>query len=72
MPLKSSCWKDLQQPTSKEFLSFLLHAGYLSLATGETFDNNSSKRLKFVVPNLEIRSLIDSKLLIPFYEVILE
>jgi len=42
----------------------------LSLARGETIDDN--KISKFVVPNKEIKDLIEKKLMVPFYKTILE
>jgi len=42
----------------------------LSLAPGETVEGN--KLAKFVVPNEEIRKLIENRLMDPFYEQILK
>jgi len=58
----------MKEPTLDGFLSFLLHTGYLSLTPSRTTDMNYYST--FVVPNKEIRNLIDEKLMAPFYEMI--
>jgi len=58
----------MKELTPKIFCSFLLHTGLLSLCNGYTV--NPQQKSMFVVPNKEIRYMIDSQFMAPFYEKI--